>query len=622
MSIITELKRRNVIRMAGLYLVGAWLVTQVAATLLPVFEAPAWVMKALLGVLAIGFFGALVFAWVFELTADGLKRDADVTPEHSIAPQTAQRMERMILLLLALALGFFAFDKFVLAPRREAALVAATAQAARAGAGKASTPAISDKSIAVLPFVDMSQAKDQEWFGDGLAEEVLNALVKTPDLQVSARTSSFRYKGSKLAVPQIARELGVAHVLEGSIRSTPQRIRVTAQLIRASDGFHLWSQTFDRDPADMIEIQENLARNIATAMQTTMDPKALADMARVGTRSVEAYQAYLRGQASEASINAGVEVFRTAYAYFERAREHDPEFAAAHAEAAGYWSSQLTVVNMGFGLESLTQRDMESKYQERMLRAIATAKSPLDRKLYEAAHAEFEMRWRDAIALLLEVQAKRPGDRQLARALTELAIYVSDHELMERQLAMLWPHALKDIDDASTYANNAYRTRNFRRAADHAMQLQDRWAGDFNIQYQIHRSLLWDRRVEPAAIVLARVNQLAGSGLDDLHDLARARQACAEGRREEVEPLLAKQTQVDSTHWLLLGMLGRDVEATELLMALERKGRTFALAGFLNFPNFDPTPFPSLMRVLEREQVKRPPPVPLPFACKRRGATP
>jgi TolB-like protein len=246
MSFLAELRRRNVIRMAGLYLVGAWLVTQVAATLLGVFEAPAWVMKAIVGVLAIGLFPAIVFAWVFELTPEGLKRDSEVPAEQSIAPQTARKMERMILVLFAAALAFFVFDRFVLAPKREAASVATALQGARDEA------AITDKSIAVLPFVDMSQGRDQEWFGDGLAEEILNALAKTPDLQVSARTSSFRYKGSKLAVPEIARELGVAHVLEGSIRSTPQRIRVTAQLIRAADGFHLWSQTYDRDPSDVI----------------------------------------------------------------------------------------------------------------------------------------------------------------------------------------------------------------------------------------------------------------------------------------------------------------------------------------------------------------------------------
>ena len=152
-----------------------------------------------------------------------------------------------------------------------------------------------ERSIAVLPFTDMSAAGDQEYFGDGLAEEILNALVRVPDLQVSARTSSFQYRDTTLSIPEIAAELGVAHVLEGSVRSAGDRVRVTAQLIRAEDGFHVWSENYDRDPADMIVIQEDLARSIATALQTSMDPEALAAMARVGTQSVAAYQDYLKG---------------------------------------------------------------------------------------------------------------------------------------------------------------------------------------------------------------------------------------------------------------------------------------------------------------------------------------
>ena len=163
MNFIGELKRRNVIRMAGLYLVGAWLVTQVTGTLLPVFEAPGWVMKTIVGILAIGFIPAVIFSWVFELTPDGLKRDAEVTPGQSIAPQTARRMERIILVFFAIALAFFAFDKFMLAPEREAALLASTAQAAAAS----DTP----RSIAVLAFDDLSAEGDQAYLAEGVSEE-------------------------------------------------------------------------------------------------------------------------------------------------------------------------------------------------------------------------------------------------------------------------------------------------------------------------------------------------------------------------------------------------------------------------------------------------------------------
>lgn len=222
MTFLAELKRRNVIRMAGLYLIGAWLVTQVAATLLPVFEAPAWVMKALLGVLAIGFFVAVVFAWVFELTPAGLKRDAQVDPAESIAPRTAQRMDRMIIAVLALALGYFAVDKFVLSPQREDARSSASADATAATTAAATKPAVADRSIAVLPFANFSADPENEFFSDGLSEEILNSLARIDGMQVVGRTSSFQFKGKNQDLRVIGQTLGVASVLEGSVRRDGQ----------------------------------------------------------------------------------------------------------------------------------------------------------------------------------------------------------------------------------------------------------------------------------------------------------------------------------------------------------------------------------------------------------------
>src|SRR5450432_1604692 len=181
-SFVAELKRRNVVRMAGLYLVGAWLLVQVAGTVLPMFGAPEWLPRSIVILLAISFVPALIFSWVFELTPEGLKRDDEVSPEQSIAPQTARRMNRMIIAVLVLALGYFAFDKFVLAPRR-------------AGPPSESSSSINSQSIAVLPFVNMSSDKEQEYFSDGLSEELLNQLARIPQLRVIARTSSFSFKG-------------------------------------------------------------------------------------------------------------------------------------------------------------------------------------------------------------------------------------------------------------------------------------------------------------------------------------------------------------------------------------------------------------------------------------------
>ena len=487
---------------------------------------------------------------------------------------------------------------------------------APASAAQASTATI-DKSIAVLPFADFSAARDQEWFADGLAEEILNALSRTPDLLVSARTSSFRYKGSDLAIPQIARELGVAHVLEGSIRSTPQRIRVTAQLIRAADGFHLWSQTYDRDPADMIEIQEDLARNIALAMQTTMDPKALADMATVGTRSVEAYQAYIRGLARRGASGSTDVMGR--YELFEQARTLDPGFAAAHAEAARFWLDQLNVTTMASGVFDLPPGQMEANFTARIRQAIDAAATPAERAGYEATAAQLEMHWRKAIGLYQAYLAERPLDASVGEELLELAVIASDRDLLEQLLAGTWQDAQQRLDVAVQHANVAYRSRNFTRSADQALALLERWPDDFNLQYQAHRTLLWDGRVKDAAELLARMRRGATVDTNGLILIVSARQACAEGRRAEVEQAFARLEDDNiSTRWHLLMLLGEKDAATELLMPLERDGRIYALASFLAFPNFDPGPFPSLLRILEREQVQRPPTVALPFACPPR----
>ncbi|MBC7657715.1 MAG: adenylyl cyclase, partial [Frankiaceae bacterium] len=246
MNFIDELKRRNVIRIGGLYLVGAWLITQVGATLLPVFDSPAWAMKALLALLAIGFPLAMVFAWVFELTPDGLKRDSDLPASHSIAPQTAHRLNRAITVLLLLALGYFAFDKFVLSPQREAASVAAATKAVAA-----KPAATDDKSIAVLPFDDLSPTHDQAYFSDGIAEELLNALARVQGLRVAGRASSSYYKSRNLPLADIGKALGVATVLEGSVRKQGERVRVSAHLARVRDNQQLWAGSYDGDMEDV-----------------------------------------------------------------------------------------------------------------------------------------------------------------------------------------------------------------------------------------------------------------------------------------------------------------------------------------------------------------------------------
>src|SRR6059058_6419011 len=234
-NLFAELKRRNVIRFAGLHLVGAWLLVQVAGTVLPMFGAPEWLPRSIVILLAIGFIPALIFSWVFELTPQGLKRDEDVPPEESIAPQTARRMNRMIIAVLVLALGYFVFDKFVLTPRREAALVAARPSAEPKSAANA-------KSVAVLAFANLSDDKGSEYFSDGISEELLTVLQKIPGLHVAARTSAFSFKGKNATAQEIGEKLGVAHLVEGSVRKSGNSVRIAARLTRANTGEELWSE--------------------------------------------------------------------------------------------------------------------------------------------------------------------------------------------------------------------------------------------------------------------------------------------------------------------------------------------------------------------------------------------
>ena len=615
MSLLAELKRRKVIRVAVVYAATAFAVLQAADIMLPQMGVPPWALSLVVALVVLGFPIALVLGWALEVTPDGIKRTEAAPAETSDVATPALLGKRTVFaaaLLVVLGVGIGA--GWFLRPASGPEIVPAVEPVA---ALAADAPVVADKSIAVLPFADFSPGGDQAWFADGLTEEILNALARTPDLLVTARTSSFRYKGSTLDIPQIAAELGVAHVLEGSIRSTPQRIRVTAQLIRAADGFHLWSETYDRDPADMIEIQEDLARNIALAMKTSMDPQALSDMARVGTRSVEAYQAYIRGLASR--WKGGGDSFKEGYELFEKARALDPGFAAAHAQAAHFWLTQLDITAIEGGLTDLSPRETEARFRERIRLAVDAASTPVERAGYEASDARLELRWRKAIGLYQEFLAARPGDATAKQALLALAVQTSERELLEQLLEASWPETRLRRDMANFHANQAHRSGNYALAADQALALLEWWPDDFEVLYQVHRALLWDGRVAVAAEVLERMERGA-RGDEQWGALPPARQACAEGRRDDAEQILANFDRDDiSLRWHLLMLLGDHGAATDLLMEFERDGRTYALASFLTYPHFDPSPFPSLMRILEREQVRRPQPVALPFACPPRG---
>jgi TolB-like protein/Tfp pilus assembly protein PilF len=307
MGIFSELKRRNVPRMAALYAVTAWLIMQVAEVVIGLALLPEWLGRVVLGVLAAGFPLAMALAWFYEITPEGLKRDTDLDRAEAVTHASGRRMDFVVIAVLAAAVGFFAFDKWWLVQDTE-------------------------PSIAVLPFVNMSGDPAQEHLSDGISEELLHRLAQISELHVAARTSSFYFKGKDVAIPQIASELGVRAVLEGSIRKAGDKIRVTVQLINASDGYHIWSQTFDRQLDDIFAIQDEISSRVVSALRVSLLGGEQRRIKRWPTDSIEAYDAYLLGRQMMARRTSSS--LRDAEAHFAEAIRLDPDFALAHVGLA------------------------------------------------------------------------------------------------------------------------------------------------------------------------------------------------------------------------------------------------------------------------------------------------
>ena len=288
MNFIGELKRRNVFKVGAAYVVVAWIMAQITDVFLENFGAPEWVIKTVLLLLIIGFPLVLLFAWAFEMTPEGIKKEKDIDRSESITTQTGRKLDFTIIALMALALGYFAIDKFILMPALNRDKVESTAEAPE----PAAVETVSNKSIAVLPFVNMSDDTANEYFSDGISEEILNSLAKVKDLKVAGRTSSFAFKGQNQDLRQIGQTLGVEHILEGSVRKAGTKVRITAQLIQVDDGFHLWSESYDRELTDIFAIQDEIATAILEQLKAHLIGVELPVLNTARTDS-QAYEFYL-----------------------------------------------------------------------------------------------------------------------------------------------------------------------------------------------------------------------------------------------------------------------------------------------------------------------------------------
>jgi TolB-like protein len=348
-SFFEELKRRNVIRVGAAYLVASWLVVQLVETIFPAFGFDDGAVRIAVLIMGIGAIPVLILAWAFEITSEGVKRENEVDRSQSITSQTGAKLNRAFIILLIVSLGFFAVDKFVLTPDRvKAELDQARQEGAaqsqnNAGQAPAASP-VKSQSVAVLPFVAMSRGEDDEYFADGLTEEILNALAQLPELLVTARTSAFFFKGKDVPVQEIAETLGVKHIVEGSVRRDQDRLRVTAQLIRASDGFHLWSETFDRNSADSFAVQSDVAEKIALALNVVLDEKKRTKMREAGVGEPGAYIAYQKGLELAALAHGSEDILAElakANVFFEKAFTLAPNFSDAHMWHADYFTHIL-----------------------------------------------------------------------------------------------------------------------------------------------------------------------------------------------------------------------------------------------------------------------------------------
>ncbi len=323
-SVFSELKRRNVFRVAATYGVVAWLLVQAADILLGNFGAPEWVFKSFVTLLVLGFPLALFLSWAYELTPEGVKKTREVLPAESMTRMTGRTLDFVVIGALLVGLGYFAVDKFLLAPHKQADHLAAAVQEAQESfLAESAVDLPEHQSIAVLAFRDMSPNRDQDFFSDGIAEELLNLLSRIPELRVTSRTSAFSYKGKDIRLAQVAEELNVAHILDGSVRLAGERVRITAQLIDARSDTHVWSESFDRQLDDIFAIQDEIAQAVVQQLRVTL----LGEIPQARETDPEAYALYL--QARHVARRVTAEGLAQSNALFERVLAIDPTYVDA-----------------------------------------------------------------------------------------------------------------------------------------------------------------------------------------------------------------------------------------------------------------------------------------------------
>lgn len=477
------------------------------------------------------------------------------------------------------------------------------------------------QSIAVLRFDDLSPGDDAAWLADGLTEEILSSLARTPDLRVASRSASDRLGRQGLDAVQAAEALGVAHIVEGSVRRGGGRLRVIAKLIRAEDGITLWTETFDAPERDLIAIQERIATRIAAALKTVMDPDQFAAMAAAGTKSVEAYEAYLRGLAfdREQLIRGDITASRRAAQAYERARALDPGFAEAHWLAARKWFGNTTRIDNAAEPEG-AESERLANARARLDAAIAAGRDPIETLKYRSARAVLDLRLVDAFRAMRDYLAARPRDIDGWIEMIDLSAYVGRRDWTAQAAEAVHRLSVESGQPVSRAITASVMALRYDEAAARARAQMRLRPGHAVTQYQAHRALLAAGARAEAAALMEAIRASALPAENKL--LAELRQACSEGRLADARAIAARaRTDPNfgiSARWQALLGAGEQAEAARLLSPLDRPERLPTLAQFLIYPEFDPRPYPQLLGRLRGQGLTPPPPVTPPFACPPR----
>lgn len=474
------------------------------------------------------------------------------------------------------------------------------------------------KSIAVLPFDDFSPNSDQRWFAEGLTEEIQNRLAHTPDLRVTSRMAAAKVRKANTGVIEAAQLLGVANILEGSVRRTDSRVRVTVELIRVPDGLQIWSQNYDRPDSDIITIQEDIAFEIARALKTVMDPTKLRAMVGVGTRSVDAYEAYLRGISLDQRqlVEGDVAFARAAAESYEHARQLDPNFATAHWKSARTWFGNATRIDATAFGDKLSEATRLTGYFDRVNAAIATSRDETEALKYRSGRAVMQLQFKTAQQLMAQYLRSRPRDTEAWEAMGDISAYAGDRAAMARAAERIHTLSIEAGNPKSRAITLSVMAMQLADAVARARQQLALRPTNAITQYQAHRAFIWAGKANEARALLVRID--ASTMPEENKLLARMRQACADGLAGEAQRLRAGIAKVGdlNSRWQAAQLMGDEAAATALLQPLDRPERLATLMQFMILPTFDAAHYPALTAALTRNGVVPKKAIATPFACR------